>query len=513
MQLSATRQRLEHPLITLWHKNWIVISLAVLKLLTHLLTNTQYGFFRDELAYLDDTKHLAWGFVDHPPLAPFFGALTGAVFGQNSLFGLRFFPALLSAALLILVVLIVHEMGGGRLAQIVAALAFLGAPVFVQSGILFQSLPFEQFLWVLCVFLLLRLINTQNPRWCVPIGLVIGLSALTKYTIVFYVISLGIALLLTPQRKYLYSRWFLAATAITLAVILPNIMWQASHQFISLTYTTAIHSRDITIGRADGFVIEQLLNSGFVNTLLVSLGLYFLLWGRPQYRALGIASLIAFGLFLIFRGRYYYLSPAYPPLFAAGACQLERWWNGANHKQAITLQRIILLLLGLSALSMLPLLPIFPVASSAWATLANVNESLPEMVGWDDLAAQTALVFEHLPQAERQKTGILALNYGEAGALNLYGDKYHLPRPISPVNSYFYWSTEQLSSSPYTNYVVLGSTDGSSSVLQEICGDVEWLASVDNRYHIENEESQYGIYLCRDAHGLEKGWSTLQGFG
>src|SRR5258708_21779205 len=104
-----------------------VLYIAAAKLLLHLLTAARYGIFRDEMYYLACSQHLAWGYVDHPPMAVLIASFARHVFGE-SLLVLRFLPALACSALVWLTGKLAREMRGGRFAQALAALAVLGAP-------------------------------------------------------------------------------------------------------------------------------------------------------------------------------------------------------------------------------------------------------------------------------------------------------------------------------------------------------------------------------------------------
>jgi hypothetical protein len=167
-------------------------------------------------------------------------------------------------------------------------------------------------------------------------------------------------------------------------------------------------------------------------------GIYFCLRSPEgqRFRALAWIFLVTLVLFLGAKGRGYYLAPVYPMLYAAGAVWGERWLStlSAGRAQAVRAAvpaALILSIFGAMAVA-LPLAPIH----SAWFRLADkVNLTLRDEIGWEDLVSTVARVRDSLPAESRVQLGVLAENYGEVGAINLYGPRYGLPRAISGVNS------------------------------------------------------------------------------
>jgi len=221
----------------------ILLLLALARVLLHTLTNGQYGFHRDELATLDDARYLAWGYVAYPPLTPAVARVALELFGP-SLPGLRLFAALAQGATMVLAGLMARELGGGRWAQIVASLAVAIAPISLLMGALFQYVAFDYLWWTVVAYCAIRLLRSEDPRWWLGIGAAIGLGMLTKYTMAFCSIGLVAGVLLTSSRRYLASRWAWGGAALALLVVLPNLLWQAQHGFVSLEFLGAIHARE-----------------------------------------------------------------------------------------------------------------------------------------------------------------------------------------------------------------------------------------------------------------------------
>jgi 4-amino-4-deoxy-L-arabinose transferase-like glycosyltransferase len=484
----------------------ILILIALAKLLFHTLTNGQYGWHRDELAMLDDARYLAWGYVAYPPLTPALTRLGLALFGP-SLAGVRFFAALAQSAMMVLAGLIARELGASRTWQVVAALAVAGSPASLAESALIQYVAFDLLWWVLAAYFVVRLLKSENPRWWLGIGAVIGLGMMTKYTMAYFAVGIVGAVLLTKNRRYLASPWLWAGVALSLLIFLPNLIWQIRHDFISLDFLSDIHARDIRIGRTQGYLTEQLyLTAGPFALPLWVAGLYAYFFGvfHDRYRMLGWMYVIPFGLFLATQGRGYYLSPAYPMLVAAGAAAGNRWVKSLAAGWARLAQGAAWAMVGLGlVIDGLLMLPLAPINSGLWDVTNEVHDLFREEIGWPELTETVADIYASLPEAEQAQTGILAGNYGEAGAINLYGPAYGLPEAISGINSYWYRGYGP-GNGPQTA-IVVGFQRIDALRIFETC---ELAGEITNRYGVLNEETQYhrNIFLCRT---LRRPWPEL----
>lgn len=479
---------------------FVLCLLAAAKFILHLLTNHNYGFHRDELATLHAARNLAWGFISYPPLAPFIGSIELKLFGATTV-GFRVFSALSQAIVMVIAGLIAKEFGGSRRVQILAALgAGINALSMIQ-GALFQYVAFD-FLWVVLIaYFILRLLNTDDARWWLAIGGIIGLGMMTRYTMGVYVIALVLATLITPARKYLKSKWLWIGALIALIIFLPNLLWQIQHDFISLEYQSAIHARDVSIGRADGYLPEQLLMSNPLMLPFWIAGLLFC-FRESKYRMIGFMYIFPVLTFLILQGRGYYPAPTYVMLVAAGMFVFDRWLGTLNPKPALLYRTLgwSALLLGFILVSVLAL-PFAPVNSAVWNISREVQDDFAEQIGWQDLTEQVAEVYHALPPEEQARAGILAGNYGEAGALDLYGAEYNLPKVISPVNSF--WA-QGAPSETIDVLVVVGYPDNSASSYFNSC---KLTGAVSNSFGVINEEAELrDIYLCK---GLRKPWAEM----
>ncbi|MBV9359421.1 MAG: glycosyltransferase family 39 protein [Chloroflexi bacterium] len=483
---------------------WMLLLLAGALFLLHLLTNGQYGFHRDELATVDDAGHLAWGYVAYPPLTPAIARLALNLAGP-SLVGLRAFSAAAQCVVLIVTGLMAGELGGGRWAKLVAALAVAVGPISLIQGALFQYVSFDFLWWALTAYFVLRLLNSEDPRWWLAIGATAGLGLETRYTIGVLLIGLAAGALLTARWRWLASRWLWGGVALAVVIWLPNLLWQVQQGLISLQFLSAIHARDVALGRARGYLPEQLFVSTNPLTLplwLVGLWFYFFSARGRRYRLLGWLYLIPAVLLLVLQGRSYYLAPAYPALLAAGSVVLEHWLAERSVRVRRVGQTATLAILALAgavggALS----LPIAPVQSPLWILTSKVQDNFAEEIGWPELVATVAGIYTGLPPETRQQTGILAGNYGEAGAIDLYGPALGLPTAISGADSYW---LRGYPDPPPQNLIVLGDTADSLGAIFVTCDEV---GRVTNSADVRNEETAHPqIFLCREP---RTAWAEL----
>lgn len=491
----------------------ILILLALLRVLLQVLTNAQYGFFRDELVTLDDARHLAWGYVAYPPLTPFLGRVGLDLFGI-SLNGIRLFAVAAQGIIMLLAGLMVRAMGGKRWAQVLAAVAVGTSPVSIVDGTILQYGAFDYLWWVLAAYFVIRLLQSEDPRWWLGIGAAIGLGLLTKYTVVFFAAGIVLGALLTKNRSYFKSPWLWGGVALALLIAFPNLLWQIQHKFISLAFLNSIHARDVRLGRAGGFLLDQIkFNGNPVTIILVLAGIHFCFLspaGR-RYRTLGWMFLATLVLFVAAKGRPYYLAPAYPMLTAAGALWAEQRLAGLPERSGRFLRVVAGSTLAAGAVCVVALtLPVAPVNTARWRVISSLNENLKEEIGWPEMVETVAKIYAKLPDIEKSQAGILAGNGGEAGAISLYGPAYGLPSAISGFNSS--WERSYGNPPPRT-LIVVGLPVDFLKANFESC---EAAGYITNRYNIRNQESTAYpvIYVCR---GMRKPWPefwrNLQCFG
>ncbi|MBV8371993.1 MAG: glycosyltransferase family 39 protein, partial [Candidatus Eremiobacteraeota bacterium] len=245
---------------------------ALLAALLHGLAAGRYGFFRDELYFIACAKHLAWGYVDQPPLVAFAAWLAAPVGYQP--WALRALPVLCAALTVYAAVSLARELGGGRFAAVVTGVATLLAPAYLLLGNVLTTSSFEPLTWTLVVYAAVRVVRSTRdaaPKWWMTLALAIAFGAYGKYSIALLVAGLMVGLLLTPQRRVLLSPWLPISAGIALLLLMPNLVWQASHgwPFIEVLRGDAAHRPAFQSGLAleftnvarngAAFALEQLI--------------------------------------------------------------------------------------------------------------------------------------------------------------------------------------------------------------------------------------------------------------
>lgn len=407
-------------------KRHVLIVMAVVLLALHALTNGQYGFHRDELSTLADAVSLDWGYVGVPPLTPFLARVSFAMFGP-SLARLRFFASLAMAVAFVLTGLMARHMGGGRFAQSVAAVSAAISGVALSAGALFEYVSLDYLWWVMAAYFVVRLLASNDARAWLGVGAAVGLGLMTKYSIVFLMAGIGAGIVFTPARRYVRSGWLWGGVALAFVIFLPNLIWQIRHDFITLDFLRSIHARDVQLGRTDGFLSGQfwIATNAFTVPLWIA-GLVFLFTNEAgrRFRMLGWMFIVPLVLFILAKGRDYYMAPAYPMLLAAGAVWCERF---------VKRWLVIALLAMGGVLWAAPVLPIAPVDSAFWRFADRVNGgNFNEQTGWPELAHTVAQIRATLPA----QTGILVADTAQAEAIDLYAPE--LPHAISVANSHWF---------------------------------------------------------------------------
>jgi hypothetical protein len=430
----------------------ILVYLALAKLLLHFLAASQYGYFRDELYYIAASQHLDLGYVDFPPFTAVITALVRWTLG-DSLLALHTLPALAGVLILLLAGLMARELGGGRAAQGLAALAVLVAPVFLAGQSMLTMDPFDQLFWVLALYVVLLILKREEPRLWLVFGLVAGIGLLTKVTMLYLGMALVIGLLLTPNRRTLLSKWLWLGGLIALVLFSPYIIWQVLHGWPTLEFWRIYSAGKTYPVTPVEFLLQQILTMHPLTLPLWLAGLaYYFFGGGKKYRTFGWIYVILYVVFTIQQAKSYFLAATYPMLFAGGAVLVEQ---GVQRWKALWLQPAYALLLVIGGLATAPLaMPLLPVEtfigySQGFGGAAEVKQErlataeLPQYFadrfGWEALVAAVAKVYAGLPPEEQAVACILTDNYGEAGAIDFFGGAYHLPKAISGHNSYFIW--------------------------------------------------------------------------
>jgi 4-amino-4-deoxy-L-arabinose transferase-like glycosyltransferase len=486
-------------------------GIALVSIGVHCLVNQRYGFHRDEFPVIDDAWHLAWGYPAYPPVTPFIARVALAIFGP-SLVTLRLFSAAGFGIAIVVTGLIARELGGRFWAQMLAAASVAIAPVPLHNSGLFQYVTWDYLAWVLCAYFLIRRCRSGDQRWWIAIGASIAVGILSKYTMGIFVIALAAAVLLTPLRRDLTSKWLWLGALLCVLLILPHVIWQLRHHFVSFAFLRDIRARDYRQGRSDGFLAQQfLVGANFVALPLWLTGLWFYLVSEAgrRFRLVGWLYLSLLILFIVLHGRSYYLAPAYPMLLAAGSyvwVELVSRFKPVWRTTAAVATILLVTIGGIGAAGLL--MPMAPINSPLWQRSARLQDDFAEEIGWPDLTDAVAKVYH--AQAANGRVAILCGNYGEAGAINLYGPAHNLPPAISAVNSY--WARGYGQPQPET-VVLVGF---SRKAAERYFAEVSLAGHVTNHFGVSNEESRDhpDIFVCRHPKlPWPKLWNGLRSFG
>ena len=425
---------------------------ALAALIVHLAGNSHYGFFRDELYFIICGYHPAWGYVDQPPVVPLLAG--GSQLFGHSLFLLRAIPALFAAASVYVTCLLAVELGGSVFAEFFAALVAAFTPVLMDFGTKLTTDTVGLLLWPLMALYVLRIVKGADPRWWIAVGAILGIGLESKYSIAFLAVGIVAGLLVLPQRRALFTPWFVWGLALAAAIVAPNFAWQAAHAYPM--WTLLVHAgeyKDELLSPLQ-YVAAQIL---ITHPLLAPVWITGLvaLFRRPDARFLGIAYLFVIAQMIALHGKHYYAGAIYPIPIAAGAVALEAWT-----KRAVFWRPALAVYAFAAGIVLVPLLmPVLPERAMAaydrFALRAFTREvdlaraerttfgSLPpdwsDMHGWPELAAAVASVYRSLPPAQRAQAAIFASNYGEAAAIDFFGPQYGLPPALSGHNQYWVW--------------------------------------------------------------------------
>jgi len=497
----------------------ILFLLALVKLLVHLLTAGNYGYFRDELYYIAASERLDLGYVDFPPFVALATALARTTLG-DSLLALALLPALAGSAVVVLAGLMARELGGGRFAQGIAALAVLVAPNFLVFGTFISMDAFDQLFWVSATYVLLLILKRNEPRLWLLFGLIAGLGLLTKLTMLSFGFAVLVALLITPARRQLLSPWPWIGGAIAVAFLAPYLYWNATNGWPTPEFWGEYGGKVDEASPVE-FLIEQVVTMQPPTLPLWLAGLCYYLFareGRP-YRALGWIYVVLFVLFATLGSKFYFLAPAYPALFAAGGVVIERFFAGRGRwRWSLPAYAAVLAISG-AVVAPITVVPVLPVDTLARITgslggdagievetreVAELPQTLADRFGWEGMTETVARVYDRLPPEERSEACVLAGNYGEAGAIDFFGAKHGLPRAISGHNSYYLWGPRGCRGETVVSVGV------PRERLESVFGEVERADTVRCRYCMPDEDD-LPVYVCGDPKlPFEEAWPRFK---
>ena len=500
--------------------NAVLCYLAIAKLIVHLAVNLAggYGYFRDELYYIACSDHMAWGYVDQPPFSIAALWLSRLLFG-DSLFALRLLPAVAGAIVVGLVGLVTRELGGKRFAQVLASCCVAVAPLMLGTNSIFSMNSFDGLFWTLAFYLIVVLLKHDEQRNWSLLGVVLGLGLLNKISVLWLGAGFAAGLLLTPHRRLFLTRRVWIAAAVALILFAPYVVWEVVYGFPTLEFIrNATANKYIAVSPREMF-IQQIVNMNPLTFPIWFAGVVDFMISKPvrKFRILPIIYLTVF-LILIVNGnsKAEYLGPMFPMLFAAGALTVE---NFVFRLGLNWVKPVIIGLLLVSGIALAPFaIAILPVDTFiAYERLLGVTPSTPEnkelsklpqsyadMFGWEKMVAAVADAYTTLTPEEKSRCAIIVNNYGEAGAIDFFGWRYHLPKAISGHNNYWLWGPGNA-----TGEVVIR-LGGSREAMLESYREATQVGVFSDEYCMPYENNM-PIYVCKGRRTpLKDDWAEFK---
>ncbi len=494
----------------------IVAYLSLATLMLHLIVAGRYDFFRDEMYYIACSRHLAFGYVDQPPLIAVVVWLTRHILG-HSLEALRVPAALAGAALVWLTGRITRDLGGSRFAQVLAAVCVIVAPIYLVLDYLMTMNAFSPLFWMGCAWIFVRIVKTGDQRLWLWFGALAGLGLENKYSMAVFGLGIVVGLLLGGERRQFRTEWIWLGGALAVLVFLPNLVWEIANDWPFLQLMRNIRADHVNLWPGTfGFFVQQFILLNLLALPVWLAGIYYFFRapeGRP-YRALGWAFAVVYLVFFALHGKDYYLAPGYPMMFAAGAIVLDRFFR--RPRRAWLRPASVIALVAAGAFFAPIVLPILPVPTLVryveWFPLlpkptekshlaAVLPQYFADQFGWRAMTKAVAETYDSLPPAERAQTAILGNNYGESAAIDLYGPRYGLPPSIGIHQNYWIWGPRD-----YTGAIVIVLGDKYAS-LAEKCGHVAIGAAYSDPYGLEHSP----VLVCYNTIvSLQQIWPELK---
>jgi 4-amino-4-deoxy-L-arabinose transferase-like glycosyltransferase len=497
----------------------VIIIGAILKFALHLYIAPGYGFFFDELYTIALSRHLAFGYVDLPPLVPALVALSRLILGE-SLFALHIFPALAGSFTLVFVCLIAKEFGGKTFAVALTALGFIAVPGWLMVDSIFCYDSIDQLILAAFLFCLVRFLRTGNKRLWIVLGFLAGLAALTKMTILFLGPGFLVALLASNYRRDLITPWPWLGAALFLVLVSPYLLWQSANHWPTLEYWMNYGSQRVYQASIQQYAINILV---YVSSLLLPvwlIGLYriFRRFDGVSYAFLGLLFLATFALLFFLHATARMIIALFIPLLAAGAVFMEekisglRWGNWVKAAATIYLLAVGMVNISFSlpviSIDLLPPVirpfqPLYQPLREFKNTTNNPPLFLSGRMGWDNLVTEVADVYQALPPEDRAVVGIYTDLYVTAGAIDQLGSQYGLPHAVSGSLTYYLWGPGY----SWDTMIVVTNRPG---VISAFFGECEQKTVMQNKYI---GYTRFYVFVCRKPNvPVDTIWRSVKSF-
>jgi len=483
----------------------VIIILALINVFLHLIVVKNLEYHRDELLYFSLGQHPAFGYNSVPPLIGWVACFMQNVFGY-SVFAVRLFPALLSGVMVFLASLMARELGGSRFAGFLSGIGLTVSIFFMRSFSLFHPVHIEIFLWTLCIYMIIKYINTQNDKFLIYFGIVAGVALLNKYLSMLLFIGFIVVIPFTLYRYVFRKRMFWIGIASGFLLFLPNLIWQASKGFPVFHHLSELYGTQLVHMDIPTYLSEQIL-SPFAGSILTIAGLIFLLTDKnaSKFRFLGFVALFVIVALLILKGKSYYTLGVFPLLIISGAVSYDLWIKRFWIKMAIPVFLILITLpvvpIGLPVFREEGLKKYFNILDKKYGmdvgrrfedgSIHSLPQDYADMLGWEEL---TSLANKAWQMIEDKKSALIyGENYGQAGAITIIGKKYGLPEAISFNESFQYWIPKQFD--PDIKSLVYINDEEPGEDVKTLFRKISLIGSISNP---DAREFGTAVYLCED---------------
>lgn len=476
-------------------------------LLIYLSTfNKAYGYFIDEFYYIACANNPDFGYVDHPPVAPLVLTVFKFLFG-TSIYAIRFLPALAAAAAVFFTGILTKEIGGNKFAQMLAACSLAAMPVTIAFGTFYSMNAFEPLLAVLLLHITTRIIKTENYKLWICAGVIMGLGVMNKHTFGVFIIALLLALILSGKWRLLFNRWFFASGIIACIIFLPNIIWQIINDFPSLEFYRNISVDKNVYTPPPDFVLGQLIYMSPSTSPFWIAGTFYLLLSK-RLKIFRFLSILFAGLFIFMMlsgtSRPDRLMFGYPAAFAGGAVLFENLFLKFNLR-LLKIPLVVFLFSGL-VLSVPILIPYFGYDFSQRYTMwlgintelekgkkPPLHQILADRIGWEEKVKLVVNAYNSLPEEDKKRAIIAGDNYGQAGAIELFGKPFNLPPVACAHNNYYLWSKERVNG----NILLQLDDDISYKGLTRLFDTVEMHPGIFKNDFVSDHENNLIVFICR----------------
>lgn len=492
---------------TLSENRYLHLTSAITFLLIYLSAfNKSYGYFIDEFYYIACANNPAFGYVDHPPLAPLMLTVFQFIFG-TSLYAIRFLPALAVAASVFYTGILTKEIGGNKFAQPLAACSLAAMPVTIAFGTFYSMNAFEPLLAVLLLLIIVRLIKSGNNKLWIHAGIVMGLGMMNKHTFGVFIIALLLALILSGKWKLIFNKWFILGGLVGFIIFLPNIIWQILNNFPSLEFYRNISADKNVFTPPVDFIMGQIMYMSPSIAPVWLIGSFYLFFSK-RFKDYLFLSILFAGLFIFMMlsgtSRPDRLAFAYPAAFVSGALFFESVVSKFNLR-LLRAPMFVFIFTGL-ALSIPILLPYFSYDFSQKYTLwlgintelergkkPPLHQIIADRIGWEEKVKLVVNAYNSLSKEDKKNTIISAGNYGQAGAIELFGKPYNLPPVACAHNTYYLWSKDRVNG----NILLQLDDDISYEGLTRLFDKVEMHPSIFKNNYVSFHENNLVVFICR----------------